>query len=74
MFSRTDEISRGRYEIKAFVVFGTEKSFISLFIITPVSGTITCEPKKRFNVLVSDVVIPLASAVTRCDVPGLQQL
>ena len=41
-----------------------EKSFISLFIITPVSGTMRCEPKSRFTVVVSEMAIPEASAVT----------
>lgn len=48
----------------ALEVPGMEKSFISLFIMRPVSGTITPEPKLRFIVLVRDIASPLASAVT----------
>ena len=48
-----------------------EKSFISLFIMTPVSGIINWEPNKRLIVLVREIAIPEASAVTTCDVPGL---
>ncbi len=46
--------------------------FISLFMITPVSGTINWEPNRRFTVLVRLVAIPEASAVTICEVPGLE--
>lgn len=43
--------------------------FISLFMITPVSGTIIREPKKRLTVVVSDRARPDESAVTICEVP-----
>jgi hypothetical protein len=49
---------------KALVVFGTEKSFISLFIIKPVSGTRSPDPKRRLIVLVRETVKPDESAVT----------
>lgn len=48
--------------------------FISLFIITPVSGTISCDPNSRFIVDVNDIAMPEASAVTICDVPGVSRL
>lgn len=38
--------------------------FISLFMITPVSGTITVDPKKRLMVVVKVMANPDASAVT----------
>ena len=48
---------------KAFVEFGTEKSFIALFIMMPVSGTMSCEPNGRLTVLVSDTAMPDASEI-----------
>ena len=44
---------------------------ISLFIITPVSGTIIPEPKKRLTVVVKEVAMPEESAVTMWEVPWL---
>lgn len=58
---------------KALEVSGIEKSFISLFIMTPVSGTRRWEPKRRLMVVVRLMAIPEASAVTTWDVPGLQE-
>lgn len=49
---------------KALEELGIEKSFISLFMITPVSGTINCEPKRRLMVVVKLMAMPEASAVT----------
>ena len=43
--------------------FGMEKSFISLFMITPVAGTMSWEPKRRLMVLVMLIAMPEASAV-----------
>lgn len=51
-----------------------EKSFISLFMMTPVSGTQSCEPKSRFIVVVREMDMPVASAVTTWDVPWLVSL
>lgn len=48
-----------------------EKSFISLFMMTPVSGTMSWEPKRRLTVVVREMAIPVESAVTTWDVPGL---
>ena len=45
--------------------------FISLFIITPVSGTMTREPKNRLIVVVSENARPEASAIATWDVPCL---
>lgn len=45
--------------------------FISLFMMTPVSGTMSCEPNRRFTVVVREMAMPDASAVTTCEVPGL---
>jgi hypothetical protein len=42
---------------------GTEKSFISLFIITPVAGTMSWEPKRVLMVLVREMARPVWSAV-----------
>ena len=53
------------------MVFGIEKSFISLFIIIPVSGTMTCEPNKRFIDVVIEMARPEESAATMCEVPGV---
>lgn len=47
-----------------------EKSFISLFNMTPVSGTMTREPKRVLMVVVRLIAMPLASATTTWDVPG----
>lgn len=44
------------------LTFGMEKSFISLFIITPVAGTISWEPNRRLIVLVMLIAMPDASA------------
>ena len=49
-------------------------TFISSFIITPVSGTINCDPNSRFIVVVNDIAMPDASAATICDVPGVSRL
>jgi hypothetical protein len=49
---------------------GIEKSFISLFMMTPVSGTMTKDPKRVLIVVVKLIAIPLLSATTTCDVPG----
>jgi hypothetical protein len=43
---------------------GMEKSFISLFIMTPVSGIMTREPKSVLMVVVRLIAIPLLSATT----------
>jgi hypothetical protein len=48
----------------ALVVFGIEKSFISLFIMSPSSGTKRREPNPVFIVLVNDIVNPEASVAT----------
>jgi hypothetical protein len=52
-------------------LLGTEKSSISLFMMSPVSGIISCDPNTRLRVLVRDTAIPDASAVETWDVPGL---
>ena len=59
---------------KALEAPGMEKSFISLFMIKPVSGTIILEPNQRLMVLVSDMVMPDPSAVTTSEVPGVSKL
>jgi hypothetical protein len=41
---------------------GIEKSFISLFIMTPVSGTTTRKPKRVLMVIVKMIAIPLTSS------------
>lgn len=46
-----------------------KKPFISLFMITPVSGTMTWEPKKRLMVVVSERARPEESAATMWEVP-----
>ena len=51
------------------VVLGMEKSFIWLFRMTPVAGSMTREPKKIFTVEVREKARPEASAVTIWDVP-----
>jgi hypothetical protein len=51
---------------------GMEKSFISLFMITPVSGTMRRLPKIRLMVVVREMDMPEWSAVTMCDVPSLR--
>ena len=48
--------------------------FIPSFMITPVSGTITCDPKRRFTVVVKLIANPLASAVAISEVPGVFRL
>ena len=48
--------------------------FIPSFIMMPVSGTMTLEPKKRLIVVVRDVAMPDASAVPIWEVPWLQRL
>lgn len=47
-----------------------EKSFISLFMITPVSGTISWDPKRVLIVDVMAMVRPDLSLVTEADVPS----
>lgn len=37
-------------------------------MMTPVSGTMSCEPKSKLMVVVKEMAIPEASAVTICDV------
>src|ERR1700760_1546714 len=49
------------------------KSFISLFMMTPVSGTITFDPKRRLIVVVRDIAIPLRSLTTTAEVPGVSK-
>ena len=56
---------------KGFFPFGNEKSFISLFMMIPVMGSISRDPKRRLTVLVSETAMPKASAVDTCEVPGL---
>jgi len=46
-----------------------KKPFISLFMITPVSGTMMWEPKKRLMVVVMERARPEESAVAMCEVP-----
>ena len=48
------------------------KSFISLFMMTPVLGTMTCEPKSVFTVVVSEITMPEESATVTWDVPWLE--
>ena len=57
----------------ALLVLGMLKSFISLLRIRPVSGTTTCEPKRRFTVVVSVMARPATSAETMCEVPGVSR-
>ena len=76
---------------KALVCPGTEKSFISLFMMTPVSGTQSLElktpsqgdrsllwkarvtyPNNRLTVVVKEIAMPEASAVTIVEVPELE--
>ncbi len=52
---------------------GIEKSFISLFMMTPVESTINCEPNKVLMVVVKLIAMPEASATTIWDVPGLTE-
>ena len=52
-------------------LFGMLKSFISLFITMPVSGTMTPDPTFVFTVLVMEMAKPLSSIATACEVPGL---
>ncbi|KAL8875574.1 MAG: hypothetical protein Q9198_006086, partial [Flavoplaca austrocitrina] len=59
---------------KALDEFGIEKSFISLFIITPVDSTINWEPNNKLIVVVRVIAMPEASAVTTWDVPGLEDV
>jgi hypothetical protein len=56
---------------KTFKTPGIEKSFMSLFMITPVSGTMICEPSQVLMDLVRDRASPDVSAVTMCEVPGV---
>ncbi len=58
---------------KALLTLGLLKSSIWLFMTMPVSGTMTCEPKSRFTVVVMLMVKPERSAAVRCDVLGLFQ-
>ena len=60
----------GKYP-NAFDWPGMEKSFISLFMMTPVSGIIKCEPNRRLIVVVKDIASPELSAALICDVPGV---
>lgn len=48
---------------------GIEKSFISSLRITPVSGTMTVDPKSRLIVVVKEIAMPDASAATISLVP-----
>ena len=48
---------------KALDLLGTEKSSISLFMMRPVSGIMSCDPNTRLSVLVKETAIPEASAV-----------
>ena len=50
---------------------GWDVPAISLFMMTPVSGTIILEPKKRLIVVVKEVAMPEESAVTTWEVPWL---
>lgn len=43
-------------------------------MMTPVSGTMSWEPKRRFMVVVREMAMPLLSAVTMWDVPGVSRL
>ena len=45
----------------ALEAFGMEKSFISLFMMMPVSGTMSWEPKRRLMVVVREMANPSAS-------------
>lgn len=56
---------------KALDWLGMLKSFISLLRMMPVWGTTSWEPKRRFMVVVREIERPVASAVTRWDVPPL---
>lgn len=53
---------------------GTLKSSISLFKMTPVSGTISRDPKIVLIVVVSDMLRPVSSAATMWDVPGVSMI
>lgn len=44
---------------------------ISLFMMIPVSGTITLLPKSRLIVVISEMARPVWSTAAMCDVPGL---
>lgn len=44
---------------------------ISLFITTPVSGTMTLDPKRVLTVVIVEIASPEWSATVICDVPGL---
>ena len=71
-FAREDENWRGRERSRRrWTGRGMEKSFISLFMMTPVSGTTSWLPKSRLTVVVSEMAIPEASAVTMWEVPCL---
>ena len=56
------EVKDGKERRMGKLTFGMEKSFISLFIITPVAGTISWEPNRRLMVLVMLIAMPDASA------------
>lgn len=56
----------------ALSVLGMEKSFISSFMITPVSGTMSLLPKRRFTVVVRLMARPARSVETMWEVPGLR--
>jgi hypothetical protein len=51
-----------------------EKSFISLFMMTPVSGTMTRLPKRVLIVVVREMAMPDLSVTTMCEVPGCRRL
>ena len=59
---------------KALDALGMEKSFISLFMMMPVSGTMSCEPKRRLIVVVRDMASPDSSMTLMCDVPGVSSV
>jgi hypothetical protein len=48
---------------------GIEKSSISSFKMTPVSGSMTCDPKTRFMEEVMETAIPFESIMELWEVP-----
>jgi hypothetical protein len=50
---------------------GEDVPSISLFIMMPVSGTMTLLPKRRLIVVMAEMARPEWSIVAMCEVPGL---
>ena len=59
MLGRVDGVRGGLRLGEENLQPGTEKSFISLFMITPVAGTMSWEPKRVLMVLVREMARPV---------------